>query len=178
MKLSITQEILLQKLEQQRAAYDKRAEELERDYRYKRDTLKQEIREGVKHALEIGIPQRRIHLALGFAQVGQLKEFMRPVAERINDSLVDVLALSIPVEDEPQGEYTSRDNGKNSWLVVTPDAKVYRYDAYGYDIYIWAPADALTPELEDYLKEQVDYEPAVVNITRNEYDLMHKNLND
>lgn len=65
------------KLRSLREQYDRDTAELDREYKFRRDILKNPIREAIREGLELNMPQRRIyHDGLGMGQATQLYSFL------------------------------------------------------------------------------------------------------
>lgn len=78
MKLNKQQSTILTNLQEARQTYDARVSVLDEQYVYAKEHAKDPIRGLVQAATDAGVPNRQIHLALGYAQVNSLQSFLAP----------------------------------------------------------------------------------------------------
>jgi len=114
MRLGKDQESLLERLGLAYRDYQQSMKALDDEYALRKYQAKDSIRSLVKTAKDAGIPVRRIHLALGMNQVGQLTAFLgRP--QRLDDALNPASAFTLPDEPAPgrteQNRYEIAING-------------------------------------------------------------------
>lgn len=129
--LSKDQQTALTALTDARKVYDEQEARLSAEIEAAREAIKRPIREAVARAEALGIPTRRIHLALGLGQVAQLYTFLRPPkgSATAGGALLGSVEPLTPPEPEDVGPFTltpgNSDEG-DPWLATDKNGKVYK----------------------------------------------------
>lgn len=97
MKLSLPQQVALEKIATLKENYDRQIEALEAEVARRKDELKNDIRDAVAYARDIGVPVRQIHQkGLGFQQVGSMLNFLEARDESLSAQLDRITRKVVP----------------------------------------------------------------------------------
>lgn len=129
MKLGPNQENTVNRLKESREHYNKQLAQLDANYTLQKETLKRPIRELIIKAKGESLPDRQIHLALGFSQISGLTNFLRQpltldqlltVEETYNpDNLSKGIVVDKPLPTPDEYRIIPGENGAFDW--IAPD---------------------------------------------------------
>lgn len=159
MKIGKTQAERLRRIAALKKTHDHKLAELEVEYKYQKDALRDGLRQEIALALETeGIPKRQVYLALGFQQQNQLTAFVEPLANRTGRTVENYLGMLRP-EAEPDEVMDFRvvETGNGVWEYYFPNGKSYRITGtetgMGKFLEVEIHDEDWTPEAEAFLRE-------------------------
>lgn len=108
-KLNTEQANSVASLKAAKALFEETRGTLDAQYADALEAAKSNVRAAVKAARDRGVPQRQIHLSLGFQQIGQLENFLTDKRLRIKDTTLDRI-LNEEVAEAPPTQIVGIDD--------------------------------------------------------------------